>query len=225
MPIVMWGSGYPVEAGLANSLARPGKNVTGVTSYSGTGIWGKLLQLLRDSNPSVNRVAAAWGYVPPAFPREEIEPSYRDLREAAANMRLTLHIEEIPSPERVAAGLSAIESARPDAVLITAGPGFYTERQRVLRFAISKRLPTVADWPWPPGDDAHPLLVLAPMFEEQVRVAAAYVVRILEKGERAGDLPFHQPSRFVMSINRRTARAIGWNVPQALHLRADQLID
>lgn len=225
VPIVMWGSGYPVEAGVAVSLAQPGKNVTGMTWYAGTGIWGKLLELLCDSKPASKRIGVAWGYVSPAFPREEIEPCYRELRQAAQALKVALHIEEIASPERVRAGLRSIDTARPDALLITAGPGFYSERHRVIQFAASKRIPTAADWRWPPGDEMQPLLVYAPTFAASMRQAVSYVVRILDGKAKAGDLPIQQPSKFELVVNLKTARAIGLTVPQTLLLRAQEVLE
>ena len=225
LPIVMWGSGYPVEAGVAVSLARPGKNVTGVTVYARTGIWGKHLQLLREAKPGIGRVGVVWGYVSPAFPRTEIEPGYSELREGARKLGLSLHIEEIARPEGLQAGLASIDAARPDALLITAGPGFYTERHRVMQFAVAKRIPTIVDWRWPPGGDIPPLLVYGALFSDSMRQAASYVVRILRDGAKAGDLPIQLPHRFELVVNLRTAKAIGLTIPQILLLRADEVIE
>ena len=225
VPIVMWASGYPVEAGLALSLARPGKNVTGVTFYAGTGIWGKLLELLHELKPGIRRIGVAWGYVPPAFPREEVEPCYRELRQAARALKLTLHIEEIAVPEGVPAGLASLEAARPDALLVTAGPGFFSQRHRVMQYAVAKRIPTVADYRWPPAGEPAPLLTYAPTHAVNMRKATSYVVRILEGGARPGDLPIEQPSKFELVVNQKTAKAIGLPIPPSLLLRADQVIE
>jgi putative tryptophan/tyrosine transport system substrate-binding protein len=91
IPIVMLTSGYPVEAGAADSLARPGRNVTGNTIYAETGVWGKMLQLLREAKPDISRVGILWTYVIPAFPKEEIEPGYAELKSAARLLNLELH--------------------------------------------------------------------------------------------------------------------------------------
>jgi putative tryptophan/tyrosine transport system substrate-binding protein len=94
IPIVMATSGYPVEAGLAHSLARPGKNVTGNAAYEGQGIWSKLVQLLRDTKPEVHNVGVLWTYLPPLFPREEIDQSYAELRDAQRSLGVNVHIVE-----------------------------------------------------------------------------------------------------------------------------------
>jgi putative ABC transport system substrate-binding protein len=225
VPIVMWASGYPVEAGVAASLARPGKNVTGVTVYAGTGIWGKLLELLREAKPEIKRVGVAWGYVPPAFPREEIEPCYRELRRAAGAIGLGLHIEEIARPEAVPTALAAIEAARPGALLIMAGPGFYAERSRIMQFAVAKRLPSAVDFRWPPDVELRPLLTYGAFFPALMNQAAAYVVRILQGGAQPGSLPIQQPAKFELVVELNAARAIGLTVPQPLLLHADEVIE
>jgi len=225
LPIVMWGSGFPVEAGVALSLARPGKNVTGVSAYAGTGVFGKLLELLREAKPGISRVGVAWGYVPPMFPRQEIEPFFREIRQFARALGLGLHIEEIASSEAVQAGLASLETARPDALLVTAGPGFYSERHRVLQFALAKRIPTVVDWRWPPGDSLQPLLTYGAIFSDSMRQAANYVVRILRDSAHPGELPIQLPSKFELVVNRRTANAIGLTIPQALLVRADEVVE
>jgi len=224
LPIVMYSSGYPVEAGLANSLARPGKNVTGITAYAGTGIWGKLLQLLRESSAKVERVAAAWGYVPPHFPQAEIEPCYRELRLAAAALRLELHIQEIAKPADVGAALRSISDFQPTALLVMAGPGFFDERQTVMRYALANRLPTAADWRWPPQDEIQPMVMYSQSTRALIRQGNEYVIRILEKGDKAGDLPIQQPSKFELAISRRTAAAIGLTLPKALLVQANEVI-
>ena len=225
VPIVMWASGYPVEAGVAASLARPGKNVTGVTVYAGTGIWGKLLELLREAKPEIKRVGVAWGYVPPAFPREEVEPCYRELRRAAGAIGLGLHIEEIARPDAVPAALAAIDTARPGALLIMAGPGFYAERSRVMQYAVAKRLPTAVDFRWATDVELRPLLSYGAFLPALMGQAAAYAVRILQGGAKPGDLPIQQPAKFELVVELKAARAIALTVPQPLLLRADEVVE
>jgi putative tryptophan/tyrosine transport system substrate-binding protein len=110
IPIVMISCGYPVEAGLAYSIARPGKNVTGNSFYAGTEIWGKLVEFLHEVKPDAMRLSVLWSYVPPLFPREEIEPAYTELRNAAHSLGLTLHIVETASSDQVAVALTEIDA-------------------------------------------------------------------------------------------------------------------
>ncbi len=112
LPIVMWGSGFPVEAGVAASLSKPA---------SAESAW---------RGATFHRRS----------PREEIEPFYREIRRFAKALGVGLHTEEIASPGAVHAGLASLEAARPEALLVTAGPGFFSERHRVMRFALEIRV-------------------------------------------------------------------------------------
>ena len=134
------------------------------------------------------------------------------------------HIQEIASPAEVGAALESITAFRPNALLVMAGPGFFDKRQDVMRFAISNQLPTAADWRWLPQDEIHPVITLGANERALIRQGNDYVMRILEKGDRGGDLPIQQPSKFDLTINRRTAGAIGLELPRALVLRADEVI-
>jgi putative tryptophan/tyrosine transport system substrate-binding protein len=224
IPIVMWTCGYPVEVGVAQSLARPGKNVTGNTQYAGTGVWGKMLEMLAEAKPGIRRIGVYWGYVPPAFPKEEIEPCYRELREAGAALGLQINIVEISTPDQIPAALSRIAAGKPDALLLTTSPVLWDSRATVLEFAKRRRLPTIVDFPWLSTDDPHPLMTLAPRTEELVGRAVATMDRI-RIGARPGDLPIQLPSKFEILVNKKTAAAINLQLPQTLLLRADRVIE
>lgn len=225
LPIVMLGSGYPVEAGVANSLARPGKNVTGNSVYAGTGIWGKHLQLLRDFKPSIKRVGILWGYVPPVFPAAEIEPCYAEFRTAASALGLGIQILEVPTVERLPMAVTAIASERPDALLITAfliGADGWSD---VVRLATERRLPTVTDFGYPAdAKRLQPLLAYGPEQKTLLRQTIGYVDRIL-KGAQPGDLPIQLPYKFELIIDLRMAKAIGLKVPRRMLQLADRVIE
>lgn len=223
-PIVMLASGYPVEAGIANSLARPGKNVTGNTIYAGTRVWGKFLELLRDAKPGIRRVGMLMAYVPPGHTREEVDPVLREVSQAGEALGLRLHIVEVANPDRATAAMTEIEAQRPDALLLTSGQGLWTVRESVMKFAVKNRLPTVVDFPWA-GIEPPPLLVYAPETLALWRPALTYVVRILRDGAKPGDLPIQQPAKFELAVNLRTAKAIGLTLPRSLLLRADRVIE
>jgi putative ABC transport system substrate-binding protein len=223
IPIVMWASGYPVEVGLAHSLARPGKNVTGNSLYAGTGIWGKVQELLREAKPEIKRIGVCWGYVPPDYPKAEIDPCYRELRQAAQALGVALDIVEFAPTGKFAAALEKIDVARPDALVITSGPSIWAMRAQLMDYATRKRLPTIVDWAWPTGD-SHPLLVYAPTTLDLVRRALAYVERI-KRGAKPGDLPIQLPSRFELLVSRKTAKLVGIQLPQSMLARADRVIE
>jgi putative tryptophan/tyrosine transport system substrate-binding protein len=221
IPIVMLFSGYPVEAGLADSLAKPGKNVTGNATYAGTGIWSKLLQLLREVRPEVQRVGVLWTYVPPAFPKEEIEPC--DLRSAEQSLGLKVDIIEFANTAEMSRVLAQVESTKPGALLLTSLMSVAV-KATVMDFTVTNRLPTITDLNWESEVQVRPLLTYSPDVRELMQGAVGSTVKILE-GERPGDIPIRQPARFEMVVNLKTARAIGLTIPQSILLRADRVIE
>jgi len=224
IPIVMISSGYPVEAGVAKSLARPGMNVTGNALYAGTRVWGKLLELLKDSKPGIKNVGVLWGYVPPAFPSAEVEPCYRDLKQGAATLGIDIDIVEVASKDQLAAALNRITAGRSDALLTTAGLLSLGWAQ-VIQFAIDRKLPTIMDLiQWPLDKRMRPLLAYAPSWASLVKTAFAAVDRIL-KGANPADLPIQQPSKFELVVDLKMAKAIGLTIPQSILLRADRVIE
>jgi putative ABC transport system substrate-binding protein len=223
VPIVMITSGYPVEAGLAFSLAQPGKNVTGNTAYAGVEVWGKLLQLLQQVKPAVNSVSVLWTYVPPIYPMEEIEPCFAELTEGARLLGLKLNIVKIATAEELAGALTQVEAQAPDALLLTSQLSIKANSS-MMEFAAKHRLATVTDVAWSTTVEPHPLMSYGPIFRELVRSAATFVDRIL-KGSEPGDLPIQQPTKIQLKVNLKTARALGITVPPALLARADEVIE
>jgi putative tryptophan/tyrosine transport system substrate-binding protein len=225
-PIVMFLSGYPVEAGVADSLARPGRNVTGNATYASLGIWGKLVELLRDAKHGIRRVGMLWDYVPPTFTREEIAPIAKELSEAESRLGVTIHRVDIERKIQLADALKAIDLANVDALVLTSGPVLWGARQQVLQFAERRRLPTVSDFLQPPEDKGlRPLLVYSPSVDAARDNAIEYVVRILRDRAKPGELPIRLPARFELVVTQTTAKAIGLTVPPALLLRADRVIE
>jgi len=118
IPIVMWTSGYPVEVGLAKSLAKPGGNVTGNTIYAGAEMWGKMVQLLREARPGMKRVGVLWGYSPPRFMREEIDAPQREIANAGRILQVATHIAQYADPDQVPAALAELERAGSEGVIV-----------------------------------------------------------------------------------------------------------
>jgi putative ABC transport system substrate-binding protein len=224
IPIVMLNSGYPVEAGLANSLGRPGKNATGNSSYAGTGVWGKKVELLHEAKPGARRLGVLWGYSPPGVLREEIDPSQDEIRKAARMLGMDAEIAEFQNPGTILAAAAKVERSRPEALIVIGRAPMGEHRQGVMRMAEERRLPTITDFPWLPTDERRPLLTYAASYDALMRQAVSYVVRILG-GAAAGDLPIQQPTKFDLVVNLRTARAIGLKLPQTILLRADEVIE
>ncbi len=224
IPIVMWEGGFPVEAGLADSLARPGRNVTGISGYAGTGVLGKYLQLLSESKPGIKRIGVLWVHVPPGYLREEIEPQQAEIRNAARQLGLDVRILEMASAEQVDAGLAAVSAERIEALVIQFGALMGSQGKKVMDLVIQKRLPTLTDYRWGPTFDLQPLLAYGPLVRDLMRQAAGYVDRMLWGGAKAGDLPIQQPTRIELMVNLRMAKMIGLTIPQSLLLRADEVM-
>jgi putative ABC transport system substrate-binding protein len=223
IPIVMLTSGYPVEAGAADSLAKPGRNVTGNAIYAEMGVWGKMLQLLREAKPDIKRVGILWTYVVPAFPKEEIEPGYAELKRAARSLNLELHIVEVANSDQVQAALAEIDEWNPGGLLLTSllpGKG----KSVMTQFAVDKGLPSIADFDWTRLASPHPLLSYGPIYRELVQSAVASVDKIL-RGSSPGDLPIQRPRQFELIVSLKTAKAIGVDLPPAFLAQADRVIE
>ena len=151
----MWVSGFPVEGGVAESLTKPGKNVTGLTIYAGGEVFGKLVQLVHQAKPGVRRIGGFMGYVPPFHPAAGgPDVVTGGMRSAAAPLGLDLRIFEIAKPEHVDDALAWVTAQRIQALVLTSDPPLLRRASDITRFAIAKRLPTIADAAWPFVDAA-----------------------------------------------------------------------
>ena len=224
IPIVMWEGGFPVEAGYADSLAKPGQNVTGVSQYAGTRLFGKYLQLLQEAKPSIKRIGVLWPHVSPAFAREEIELCYADFREAAGRLGVEVRILETATPEKVDAALDIVVAERIDGLMMKFGFPTGNRIRKVMEFVLQRRIPILTDFRLPPTFEPLPLLTYGPRATELIQQAATYVERILWGGAKPGDLPIQQPTRFELTVSLSTAKALGITIPQSVLLRADEVI-
>jgi putative ABC transport system substrate-binding protein len=219
VPIVMAASGYPVEAGLAKSLNRPGGNVTGNAIYSGTEIFGKYLQLLREASPRMTHIGVLWNYVAPAYPDGPI--ALEELRRAARMDNITLRVYLIRRAEELDAALKALVSEGVHGLFATTGTVDWLAQARIAEFALRQRLPSISDYRW--RDETALLLSYAVDPGDLFRRTARFVDRIL-RGTKPGDLPIELPTKFNFVINLKTAKALGLTIPPSLLLQADELI-
>jgi len=214
VPIVMRSTGDPVELGWVASLARPGGNVTGVSSYS-SDLYGKRMQLLKETVPGLSRVAVLWDPETPGLAER-----YRKIEAAAREAGIAL--QSVPIEKATDLDKALESAARSGAALWLRGPRLVTDGRRLVALATKHRVPVIYD------DreltERGGLMSYGTNLEEVYRRAALYVHRIL-KGARPGDLPVEQPTRFEFVVNRKAARAIGLAVPQSILLRADRVID
>jgi putative ABC transport system substrate-binding protein len=216
IPIVFETLGDPVMAGLVDSLARPGGNLTGVAGISAE-LSGKRLQLLRELVPGLTRLALL------VNPRNVMAPVViRETEDAARSLGVTLQVAEVRDPDHLDRALSAIAHARAGALFVLPDPMLFDQRTRIVRLVGQHRLPAVyVESGWVP---AGGLMSYAPDLRAQYRRAAVYVDRIL-KGAKPADLPVEQPTKFELVINLRTAKALGLTIPQSVLVRADYLIE
>jgi len=199
----------PLDNGLIDSLARPGHNVTGF-GESSPAIYGKRLQLLKEAAPAIARVAVV-GWHHQSDPRRE---SYVAAEAAARDLRLSLIWVGVDKPEEFDAAFATIIRERADALDALGTHVNYAHRQRIADFALKQRMPSIG------FADVGMLLDYGSDVTDGLRRAAVYVKRILD-GANPGELPFEQPTKYVLEINHETAKALGLTLPQSLLLRAE----
>ena len=218
IPIVMTGSGAdPVEAGLVESLARPGGNVTGITNLNRE-LGGKRLELLKEAVPKLARVAVLYD---PAVPGQVLDVK-EVLPVAAGALRLTLQPWEVRAANDFDRVFAAMGKQRPDGLYVAGGsPLMVTNQKRIVGFALKSRLPSV--YVRRELVDAGGLMYYGADLADSYRRVAYYVDRIL-KGAKPADLPVEQPTKFELVINLKTAKQIGVTIPQSLLYRADKVI-
>jgi putative ABC transport system substrate-binding protein len=218
IPIVMMSGGSdPVEEGLVESLARPGGNVTGITTLSRE-LGGKRLELLKEAVPKLARVAVLYDPAIPFFVRDvkEVLPG------AAHALRLTLQPWEIRAADDFEKVFAALNKQRPDGLYFPpGGPLTFTNEKRIADFALKSRLPSM--YVNKQFVEAGGLMSYGADLAESYRRVAYFVDKIL-KGAKPADLPVEQPTKFEFVINLKTANQIGLTIPPDLLARATKII-
>ena len=219
IPIVMVAaSSDPVGEGLVATLARPGGNVTGLTFAVSPERFGKQLELLKAAVPRIARIAVWWDTDMPTFHQSWALPLDTAARQLGLQILPPVQVLEQRSVE---AAFSAIKQQRADALLVVIAGPTQTYRAHVAEMAVRNRLPTVAAQKSFIQDGG--LISYGPDFPAIYRRAATYVDKIL-KGANPGELPVELPTRYELIINLKTAKALDLTIPQALLLRADEVI-
>jgi putative ABC transport system substrate-binding protein len=215
VPIVLGISTDPVGSGLAQSLARPGGNVTGLTSDVGPEIQGKRLELLKGAVPRASRVAflgtkKLWDVV-----------YEKSIKAGAQALGLTVFLAE-HTPTDYTGAFTLISRERPDALFVANSSENFAQRQLIVDFATSKRLPNIHAFR--ESVEVGGLMSYGVNIVDLFRRAGGFVDKIL-KGAKPGDLPVEQPTKFELVINLKTAKALGLTIPPSLLQRADQVIE
>jgi len=213
IPIVMaFGGAGAVEAGIVQSVASPGGNITGVY-LAAAELDGKRLELLLQAVPHARTVGVLYpqkGWIYPA------------VRQVAQANGVHLHVTDVPGPGGYEHVFDTMVKAHVDAVLVPSSPRFSRERRAIIDAAAKRRIPAAYEW----GEMARAggLMAYGPMFTELDRQVATYIDKIL-KGAKPADLPVEQPTKFELVINMKTAKVLGLTIPPSLLLRADQVIE
>jgi putative ABC transport system substrate-binding protein len=218
IPILMTGTGTdPIEAGLVESLARPGGNVTGITNL-GTELGGKRLELFKEAVPKLDRVAVLYD---PAIPRSVLEAK-EVLPVAARALGLTVRSWEVREESGFEKVFAAISKWHPDGLYVLGtGTLMRINEKRTIGFALKSRLPSV--YVSRGAVETGGLMYYGADEADSYRRVAYFVDRIL-KGAKPADLPVEQPTKFELVINLKTAKQIGLTIPPEVLARANRLI-
>ena len=215
IPIVMWLVPDPVAEGFVTSLARPGGNITGLTSLV-PGLNQKYVELLREVVPSASRFAVV---VSPPNPRPDAQ---RELETAGRILGVTVSIQRVSGPDDFDEVLARAKKDGAAGIIATTDAVTFLHRRTLAELALKHRLPGIY---WSRDyAEAGGLMTYSANINELRRRAAGYVDRIL-RGANPADLPVEQPTRFELVINLKAARTLGLTIPPSVLLRADRVIE
>jgi putative ABC transport system substrate-binding protein len=214
IPIVFLHVGDPVASGLVDSLARPGGNITGLTSISAV-LTGKRLELLKETVPKLSRVAVLWD---PQIPGA---PQWKESQLPARELGLQLYSMEVSSSDKYEGAFKEAIKAGSAALAVTQQTLAVFNQKQIADLAAKNRLPVI----YPRGDfvESGGLMSYGPDQAEPYKRVASMVDKIL-KGRKPADIPVEQPRKFELVINLKTAKQIGLTIPQSVLFRADKVI-
>lgn len=215
VPIVIIASGDPVGSGLADSLAHPGGNVTGLTYYA-TELTEKRLELLREMVPTASVIGVLSNPIVAYLPFEE------DTKRAAGSLKLRLAIHEVTSPADLVPAFAEMAEEGGQAVFVLPDLMLSDEAAQIAELALRYRLPTMAWGGW--FTKAGGLMAYSAEYNNMSRTLATYVDKVL-KGAKPSDLPIDQPTHFILSVNMKTANALGISIPPLILGRVGEIIE
>jgi putative ABC transport system substrate-binding protein len=219
IPIVMAAVGDPVRSGLVASVARPGGNLTG-NSILDFDLALKRLELVKEILPNASRVGLL--SVSGTQIGAAAEAGARAVDDAATPLGMRVHRFGIREPNELAGALATMQKERTDALIVRSDALLAVHYGEIARLCVQQRLPTVGGVKQ--FVEAGGLFAYGVNVDETYRHAAVYVDKIL-KGAKPADLPIEQPTKYVLYINLKTAKALGLTIPQSLLLRADEVIE
>jgi putative ABC transport system substrate-binding protein len=214
IPIVIT-SGNPVQPGLAQSFAKPGGNVTGLSVLL-SDLSGKRLELLKEAFPKINRVAALWSSL-----SSEAVLGLKETQDAAQALAIQLHPVDVQAGDDIEKAFADLPKINVKALLVVLSPQVTLHSRKIVNLALRHRLPGM--YPTRQFADEGGLMAYGPLIGDLYRRAATYVDKIL-KGATPADLPVEQPTKFEFIVNLKTARQINVTIPQWLLVKADRVI-
>src|SRR5882724_7303487 len=215
IPIVMAQDSDPVESGFVASLARPGGNITGLSTLAPE-VSGKRLELLKEIIPKLSRVAVLGISTRPGNAQ-----SLKEVELAAGGFKVQVQYLDVLDVKEIETAFRAATKGRAEAVLVLQSPFFNSQRKQIVDLAIKNRLPV--NFPQNEYVEEGGLMSYAPNYADLFRRAATYVDKIL-KGAKPADLPVEQPKTFELIINLKAAKQIGLTIPPNVLVRADKVI-
>ena len=215
IPVVFGTSSDPVEAGIVASLARPGRNATGMTFFASV-LAGKRVELLKEAVPGTARVGVLAN---PNHAGESLE--FRETEAAAKAISISLQRHTAQVADDFAGAFSAVIKQRANALITFPDALMLAHRKEIAEFAANQRLSSLGGWS--EFADAGGLMTYGPNLSDSFRRVALYVDKIV-KGAKPADLPVEQPTKFELVINLNTAKQIGVTIPPNVLARADRVI-
>ena len=216
IPIVMGNVDDPVGNGFVESLARPGRNITGLSSIA-SDISAKYLELLLGIAPKLSRVAVV---VDPNSPSNRTV--LMGVQAAGQKVGVAILALEARSPQEIESAFVAMTKGKAQALIFASNPLVFQQRLQIAQLAAKHRLPSIsAFWEYA---EAGVLMSYGPNINEMYRRAATYVDKIL-KGAKPGDIPVEQPTIFEMFINGKTAKTLGLKIPNSILVQATKVIE
>jgi len=223
IPIVLTTGADPVKSGLADGLAKPGHNVTGLSIIE-EDLSGKRVEILKETFPKITRLAYLWNPIAVSYSAADTtsgNPSYDEAEKITKTVGVQLLPYKVRSLAEIEKAFADMPKVRPQALLVLQSPVMTLNSKRIVELALEQHLPGM----YPSNQFAQEggLIAYGPVIADLYRRAATYVDKIL-KGANPAELPIEQPTKFELVINLKTAKQIGLTIPPNVLARADRVI-
>jgi putative tryptophan/tyrosine transport system substrate-binding protein len=223
IPIVLTTGADPVKSGLAESLAKPGRNVTGLSIIE-EDLSGKRVDILKETFPKMTRMAYLWHPLAVSYSAADTtsgNPSYDQVEKATKTAGVQLLSYKVRTLAEIERAFADMPKVRPNALLVLQSPLMTLNSKKIVELALKQRLPGM--YPTRQFAEEGGLMAYGPLIGDLYRRAATYVDKIL-KGVKPADLPVEQPTKFEFIINLKAAKQIGLTIPQWVLVKADKVI-